>query len=126
MPARRTPPREPSLFAAIKWLILAACAALMLLGGINVVYRLLVGPSDTPAPVPTATATATETVTAPHETDIPGDATDHGPDSVPTPAVCTDADARGDIPRDRWTPCGQLLGYFDDWATPPPDSPVFP
>ncbi|UYQ63074.1 hypothetical protein [Streptomyces peucetius] len=47
------------------------------------------------------------------------------PSVGPTPDICVDAHTRGVVPRDRWTPCGQLLGYFDDWATPP-GAPAFP
>ncbi len=39
--------------------------------------------------------------------------------NLPTPSACIEADVRSVIPRDRWTPCGQLLGYFDD-MTPSP------
>ncbi|MFF3876011.1 hypothetical protein [Streptomyces sp. NPDC001978] len=42
------------------------------------------------------------------------------------PDACTEAGARDEIPRDRWTPCGQLLGYFDDSTTPPPGAPAIP
>ncbi|MFJ4550323.1 hypothetical protein ACIP4X_14015 [Streptomyces sp. NPDC088817] len=57
---------------------------------------------------------------------LPADVVNDGLGSMPTPSACTDADARGVVPRDRWTPCGQILGYFDDWATPPPGAPVVP
>ncbi|MFE2530434.1 hypothetical protein [Streptomyces sp. NPDC059371] len=69
------------------------------------------------------TATATETIDEePSLSPIPSEAIDAilGEN---VPDVCTEASARGEVPRDLWTPCGQLLGYFDDSATPPPVAP---
>jgi hypothetical protein len=123
MPSRRPSSSEPSLLLALWWLLLAACAVVMFFGGVNFLF----GSNDDPQPAPTVTATATETFSpSPLATSIPDSRIDDGLDSFGTPSACTDADARGVIPRDRWTPCGQLLGYFDDWTTPPPGSPVLP
>lgn len=114
---RRTP-AEPSLAVAILWLLLAACAVVMFLGGL----QFLTGTEDTPTPRPTVTVTVWEPPSpTPLPTPLPDTAEDDWPN--PAPSQCTDADKRRVIPRDRWTPCGQLLGYFDDWATPPPDAP---
>jgi hypothetical protein len=121
MPTRRPSLGPPSLLVALWWLFLAACAVVMFLGGIN----FLLGSRDAPQPAPTATVTATESFTpSPLATSVPDSVIDNGLDSIPTPSACTDADARDVIPRDRWTPCGQLLGYFDDWTTPPPGAPA--
>lgn len=111
-PPRRTS-GEPSLAVAILWLLLAAGAIVMFLGGIHFLF----GGEDGPLPAPTVTVTETASGTTPPSVSdgIPDDAL-----PLPTPSVCTDADARGVIPRDRWTPCGDLLGYFDGWATLPP------
>ncbi|MFF3872929.1 hypothetical protein [Streptomyces sp. NPDC001978] len=122
MPSRRPSSSEPSLLVAIWWLFLAACAVAMLLGGINFISSIFGSHEDEPRPAPTVTVTETPS-DPPLETSVPDSVSDNGLDSIPTPSVCTDADARGVIPRDRWTPCGQLLGYFDDWTTPPPGAP---
>ncbi|MER5211968.1 hypothetical protein ABT063_15645 [Streptomyces sp. NPDC002838] len=112
----RQPSNGASLLVALWWLFLAAVAAVMFLGGIN----FLVSLDDEPRPTPTVTVTEIWPEQPEVPTGIPDVAVDDGLTEMPTPAVCTDADARGVIPRDRWTPCGQVLGYFDDWATPPP------
>jgi hypothetical protein len=121
MTSRRPSSSEPSLLVAIWWLFLAACAVVLVLGGINFLF----GSDDEPQPA--ATVTVTEAFSPPPlATSVPDSAIDDGLASVPTPSACTDADARGAIPRDRWTPCGQVLGYFDDWTTPPPGAPAVP
>ncbi|MFI0964635.1 hypothetical protein ACH4S8_25045 [Streptomyces sp. NPDC021080] len=122
MPSRQPSPNGPSLLVALWWLLLAACAAVMFLGGIS----FLLSPDDEPQPTPTVTVTEIWPEQPEVSTDLPDAAVDDGLTDIPTPAVCTDADARGVVPRDRWTPCGQLLGYFDDSATPPPGAPVVP
>ncbi|MFE9880465.1 hypothetical protein [Streptomyces sp. NPDC005784] len=119
MPTRR-PASEPSLLVALWWLFLAACAIVMFLGGINFLF----GSDDDPAPAPTVTVIETQLIEPSLSDDVPDEVVDDGLSSVPTPDVCTDADDRGEIPRDRWTPCGQVLGYFDGWATPPPGAPA--
>jgi hypothetical protein len=102
----------PARLARALWvLFLAACAAVMFLGGLNFLFGTEVQPQ--PLPVPTETATVTESPTVSMWSAVPDD------EPLPVPSVCTDADARGVIPRDIWTPCGQLLGYFDD-QTPGP------
>ncbi|GHA50377.1 hypothetical protein GCM10010345_63460 [Streptomyces canarius] len=111
----RRPPSEPSLFVALWWLLLAAVALVMFLGGINFLFRL----DDEPAPSPTVTVTETQTVAPDLSDDIPNSVIDDGLAGVPTPSVCVDAGDRGVVPRDRWTPCGELLGYFDH-ETPTP------
>lgn len=116
----RRPAAEPSLLVALKWLFLAACAAVMFLGGINFLF----GSHDDPQPAPNVTVTETQTMEPSPSDDIPDDVSDKGLASIPTPSVCTDADARGVIPRDQWTPCGDILGYFDDWTSPPPGAPA--
>jgi hypothetical protein len=116
---RRSSPSEPSLLVALWWLFLAACAVVMFLGGLNFLF----GSGDEPVPAPTVTVTETWVDEPSVSTDIPDSVSDDLLASLPTPSVCTDADARGVIPRDRWTPCGDLLGYFDGWATTPPAVP---
>ncbi|MFD4414722.1 hypothetical protein [Streptomyces sp. NPDC058475] len=103
------------MLVALWWLFLAACALIMFLGGIN----FLIGSHDAPRPSPTVTVTETQTESPSLSDDIPDSVTDNGLSSIPTPSTCLDADARGVVPTDRWTPCGQLLGYFDD-STPSP------
>ncbi|MQY32602.1 hypothetical protein SRB17_05560 [Streptomyces sp. RB17] len=122
MPSRRSSSNEPSLLVAIWWIFLAACAIVMFLGGINFISSLF-GPDDEPRPAPTVTVTETFGP-SPLATDVPDDVIDNELNDIPTPTACTDADARGIVPRDRWTPCGQILGYFDDWTTPPPGAPA--
>ncbi|MEV6313764.1 hypothetical protein [Streptomyces sp. NPDC051776] len=100
---------------AIWWLFLAAVAIVMFLGGINFLFDL----DDEASPSPTVTVTETHTLEPDLSDSIPDSATDDDLSDLPTPSVCVDAEARGVIPRDRWTPCGQLLGYFDD-ETPSP------
>ncbi|MFE5375165.1 hypothetical protein [Streptomyces mirabilis] len=121
MSSRRPSPNEPSLLVALWWIFLAACAVVTFLGGINFLF----GSGDEPQPAPTATVTEIFSP-SPLVTSIPDSAIGDGLDSIPTPSACTDADARGVIPRDRWTPCGQILDYFDDWTTPPPGAPAVP
>lgn len=111
----RRPPSEPSLLVAIWWLLLAAVALVMFLGGINFLFSL----NDGPTPSPTVTVTETQSEVPDLSDDVPSSVTDDGLDGVPTPSVCIDARDRGVVPRDRWTPCGQLLGYFDA-ETPTP------
>jgi hypothetical protein len=92
----------------------------MFIGGLN----LLFGSEGQSSPAPTVTVTETWTdEPSVSDDDVPDSVRDDGLESLPTPSVCTDADARGVIPRDRWTPCGQILGYFDDGTTSPPASP---
>ncbi|MGW7467299.1 hypothetical protein ACWGJT_22100 [Streptomyces xantholiticus] len=111
----RRPPSEPSLLAALWWLLLPAVALVMFLGGINFLSSL----NDEPTPSPTVTVTETQTVAPDRSNDMPSSVMDDGLAVVPTPSVCIDARDRGVVPRDRWTPCGQLLGYFDDEAPNP-------
>ncbi|MFF4710128.1 hypothetical protein ACFY2V_01775 [Streptomyces eurythermus] len=112
----RRPSAEPSLLVAIWWLFLAALAFVMFLGGISFVLGLQ---DSEPGPVPTVTITETH-LEQPHVSDTIRDSViEDGLASLPTPSACIEADARSVIPPDRWTPCGQLLGYFDD-ATPGP------
>lgn len=88
-----------------------------------VAWALLNGvPAYEPVVPPAPSADPTSTVATPG---VPssGSLTESEPGAGPTPDICLNADARGVVPRDRWTPCGQLLGYFDDWATPPPGAP---
>ncbi|MEV6649100.1 hypothetical protein [Streptomyces sp. NPDC051219] len=98
---------------AFWWLFLAACGLVAFLGGINLLAALFTS-DDEPLPAPTVTVTETQTADLNLSDDSPGSVTDEGLSSVPTPSGCIEADAQGVIPRDRWTPCGQLLGYFDD------------
>ncbi|WP_055491391.1 hypothetical protein [Streptomyces sp. TP-A0356] len=121
MPSRRPSSNEPSLLVALWWILLTACAAVMFLGGINFLF----GSDDEPRPAPTVTVTEVFSP-SPLATSIPDSAIDDGLNSIPTPSACTDADVRGEIPRDRWTPCGQILGYFNDWTAPPPGAPAVP
>ncbi|WP_327319267.1 hypothetical protein [Streptomyces sp. NBC_01235] len=118
----RQPAAEPGLFIAIKWLFITGCAAIMFLGGIS----FLIGVGGKPTPAPTVTVTETQPIEPSLSTDIPDGYIEDALSSMPAPSACTDADDRGVIPRDRWTPCGQVLGYFDDWTTPPPGAPVVP
>ncbi|QDN58699.1 hypothetical protein [Streptomyces sp. S1D4-20] len=118
MPSRRPSP-QPSLLVAIWWLFLAALAVVTFLGGVYFLF----GSDAEPQPAPTATVTEVLSP-SPLATSIPDSVIDDGLASIPTPSACTDANARGVIPRDRWTPCGQILGYFDDWTTPPPGAPA--
>lgn len=112
----RRPSAEPSLLVAVWWLLLAALGFVMFLGGISFVLGLRDGE---PRPAPTVTVTETH-IEQPDVSDaIPDSVIEDGLSSLPTPSACIEADARSTIPRNRWTPCGQLLGYFDD-ATPRP------
>ncbi|MFF9164094.1 hypothetical protein ACF081_28115 [Streptomyces longwoodensis] len=112
----RRPSAEPSLLVAVWWLFLAALAFVMFLGGISFVLGLW---DAEPRPTPTVTVTETH-IDQPDVSDaVPDSVIEDGLSKLPTPSTCIDADARGVVPRDRWTPCGQLLGYFDD-ATPSP------
>ncbi|MEU7008396.1 hypothetical protein [Streptomyces sp. NPDC046332] len=112
----RRPPAKLSLLVAVWWLFLAALCSVMFLGGVSVVYGFLNG-ERRPAPTVTVTETHIEEPAASETT--PGSVIEDGLSSVPTPSICIDADARGVIPRDQWTPCGQLLGYFDDATSGP-------
>jgi hypothetical protein len=103
------------LLIALWWLFLAAFGFVMSLGGLNFLF----GSHDPPHPAPTVTVTSTRIGPPEPSNNAPDSVMEDGLSSVPTPSVCTEADARGVIPRDRWTPCGQLLGYFDD-TTPSP------
>ncbi|MGW2573003.1 hypothetical protein [Streptomyces sp. NPDC001537] len=78
----------------------------------------------TTAPSATATETAVEEPSL-SPTAVPSEVVDSWL-REDIPDACTEAGARGVVPRDRWTPCGQLLGYFDDSGTPPPGAPAVP
>lgn len=65
------------------------------------------------------------TVEEPNASSIPSEVIDN-PLRQNVPDACAEAGARGEVSRDRWTPCGQLLGYFDDSSTPPPGAPAVP
>ncbi|MCI3240495.1 hypothetical protein [Streptomyces spinosisporus] len=112
----RRPSAEPSLLVAVWWLFLAAMGFVMFLGGISFLLGVSHGK---PGPAPTVTVTETQ-IEQPDVSDtIPDSVIEDSLSSLPTPSACTEADAQGTIPRDRWAPCGQLLGYFDD-TTPSP------
>jgi hypothetical protein len=111
-----------SPFVAIKWLVLAGFAAVMSLGGVNALIALF-SSDEEPTPAPTVTVSEIQLIEPTISDDIPDHVIDDALSSLPTSSACTDADARGEIPRDRWTPCGQVLGYFDDRTTPPPVLP---
>ncbi|MFC9911801.1 hypothetical protein [Streptomyces sp. NPDC127197] len=121
MPTRRPAP-EPSLLVALWWLFLAACAGVLFVGGLNFLFSS----DDEPTPAPTVTVTKLPVIQPSLSDDVPDEVIDDALSSLPTPSACTDADARGAAPRDHWTPCGQVLGYFDDWTTPPPGAPAAP
>ncbi|MGW1626858.1 hypothetical protein [Streptomyces sp. NPDC002172] len=103
------------MLVALWWLLLAAVALVMFLGGINFLFSL----NDEPMPSPTVTVTETQTAEPELSDNVPSGVADDGLSDLPTPSVCVEAQVRGVAPRDRWTPCGQLLGYFND-ETPPP------
>lgn len=112
----RRPSAEPSLLVAVWWLFLAALGFVMFLGGVSFVLGLRDGE---PRPAPTVMVTETHLEQPDVSDTIPDSVIEDGLANLPTPSACIEADARSVIPRDRWTPCGQLLGYFDD-ATPSP------
>ncbi|MFD4583184.1 hypothetical protein [Streptomyces sp. NPDC058434] len=114
----RQPSTEPSLMVALWWLFLATCGLIAFLGGINFLVALFTSDNE-PLPAPTVTVTETQTADLNPSDESTGSVTDEGLSNLPTPSACMKADAQGVIPRDRWTPCGQLLGYFDD-KTPLP------
>ncbi|MGW6889149.1 hypothetical protein [Streptomyces chartreusis] len=99
--AERRPAAEPSLFVAIKWLFLSGCAVVLFLGEISFLF----GSDDEPAPAPTVMVIETQLIQPSLSDDVPDEVIDDALSSLPTPGVCTDADARGEVPRDRWTPC---------------------
>ncbi|MEW2083488.1 hypothetical protein [Streptomyces sp. NPDC005283] len=115
-PGPMRPQREPTGCMYAIGMFYALCGLVLVLSLIGGIFT---GDSD-PEPIP---APATETTWVPNpspswtEPLLPDDALES------PPPVCVEADARGVIPRDRWTPCGQLLGYFDGWTTPPPNAP---
>jgi hypothetical protein len=112
----RRPSAEPSLLVAVWWLFLAALACVMFLGGISFVLGLS---DDEPHPTPTVTVTETTMELPDVSETVPDSVIEDGLSNLPTPSACIEADARGVIPRDRWTPCGELLGYFDDATASP-------
>jgi hypothetical protein len=112
----RRPSAELSLLVAVWWLFLAVLAFVMFLGGISFVLGFWDGE---PRPAPTITVTETHIEQPDVSETIPDSVIEDDLSDLPTPSACIEADARSAIPRDRWTPCGQLLGYFDD-ATPSP------
>ncbi|MFD3521749.1 hypothetical protein [Streptomyces sp. NPDC058653] len=98
--------REPNLATALLWLVLAAAAVLLLLGGIN--FLTNIGEEDTAPPTPAETVTTYETRPTPGPSRAP--ILDEDVFTSPLPGIC----ATADVSRTRWSPCGQLLGYFDD------------
>ncbi|MET9479863.1 hypothetical protein [Streptomyces sp. NPDC006638] len=111
--------REPNLATAVLWLALAACAALMLLGGINFLAHLGGDDSAPPAPAVTETITVHKPSAAPARTGTP--LVDEDAFRSPVPSVCTTSA----VSRTDWSPCGQLLGYFDE-ETPGPSATMAP
>ncbi|MET7987012.1 MULTISPECIES: hypothetical protein [unclassified Streptomyces] len=101
----RRPPAEPSLLVALWWLLLAAVALVMFLGGINFLFSL----NDEPTPLPTVTVTETQDAAPDLSDDMPSSVTDDDLAGGPTPSVCVNARDQGVVPLDPLRPVARVL-----------------